>query len=95
MDILAKAPERQSRKPLMPWRLAGSPISHNLRSEKRSHERKTVPSGASLGPETADEEIVRKTGRLPVGRTQRVQPAPQVLQNQCEGGKFLESARAD
>jgi hypothetical protein len=38
----------------------------------RSHERKTIPSGASLGPKAEAEEAVRstKTGRLPIGRTQ-------------------------
>jgi hypothetical protein len=42
-----------------------------------SHERKTTPLGASLGPETVYGEAIRsrETGRLPVGRTRRV-PLP-------------------
>jgi hypothetical protein len=64
----------------------------------RSHERKTVPSGASLAAETGlsrdkEEPAAHNAGRF-ANRPQVCQPAPQVLQNQRPSRGFLESVNA-
>jgi hypothetical protein len=64
---------RQGRKTTGARRLAGSPSFRKSRGAKRSHERKTIPSGASLGAETLG---IRGRSKPPERRLQPGLAAP-------------------
>ena len=60
--------------------------SHTLRNTKRSHERKTIPTGASLGRKPWTKRVYAPLRRADYQSAAGYQPAPQVLPNQHQVG---------